>query len=74
MIKRLSYDFLLDRFSQRDVYMNVININDDLLKIILQSLNDKKRIDFLKVFAEHIVNKDKKFIFIFKILNIQTMI
>ena len=50
--------------------MNVINMNNDLLKIILHLLNDKKQMNFLKMFAKYINNKNKKFIFVFKILNV----
>ena len=50
--------------------MNVININNDLLKMILHLLNDKKQMNFLKMFAEHINNKNKKFIFNFETLNV----
>ena len=42
VIECSNYDFLLDRFFQRIVRMNVININNDLLKMILHSLNDEK--------------------------------
>ena len=70
VIKRLNYDFFLDRFFQRIVYMNVINMNDNSLKMILHSLNDEKRMNFLKVSGKHINNKNKKFVFIFEILNV----
>ena len=50
--------------------MNVIKININLLKIILYSLNDEKRMSFLKIFTKHVSNKNKKFIFVFKILNV----
>ena len=50
--------------------MNAVNMNNDSLKIILHSLNDEKRMNFLKMFAEHINNKNEKFIFVFKILNV----
>ena len=50
--------------------MNVISINNDLLKIILHSLNNEKRMNFLKIFAEHINNKNEKFVFIFETLNV----
>ena len=50
--------------------MNVININDDLLKMILHSLNNKKRMNFLKMFAKHINNKNEKFVFVFETLNV----
>ena len=42
VIERLNHDFFLNRFFQRIVYMNVVNMNDDLLKMILHSLNDEK--------------------------------
>ena len=70
VIERSNYDFLLDRFFQRIVRMNIININDDSLKMILHSLNDEKRMNFLKVPAEHINNKNEKFVFVFKTLNV----
>ena len=70
VIERSDHDFLLNRFFQRIVCINVVNINDDSLKMILYSLNDEKRMNFLKMFAEHINNKDKKFVFVFKTLNV----
>ena len=70
VIKRLNYDFLFDRFFQRIARMNIVNINNDSLKMILHSLNNEKRMNFLKVFAKHINNKNKKFVFVFKILNV----
>ena len=42
VIKRLNHDFFLDRLFQRIIYINVINMNNDSLKIILYSLNNKK--------------------------------
>ena len=42
VIKCLNHDFLLDRFFQRIARINVINMNNDLLKMILHLLNDKK--------------------------------
>ena len=42
VIKRSDHDFLLDRFFQRIVYMNVVNMNNGSLKIILHSLNNEK--------------------------------
>ena len=70
VIERLNHDFLLNRFFQRIVCMNIVNINDNLLKIILHLLNNEKRMNFLKMFAEHINNKNEKFVFIFEILNV----
>ena len=42
VIERFDHDLFLDRFFQRIVHMNVVNINNDSLKMILHSLNDKK--------------------------------
>ena len=50
--------------------MNIININNDSLKVMLHSLNNEKRMNFLKIFAKYVNNKDKKFVFIFKTLNV----
>ena len=70
VIKRSDHDFFLNRFFQRIAYINVVNINNDSLKIILHSLNDEKRMNFLKMFAKHINNKDEKFVFVFETLNV----
>ena len=42
MIERSDHDFFFNRFFQRIICMNVINMNNDLLKMILYSLNDEK--------------------------------
>ena len=42
VIEHLNHDFLLDRFFQRIARINVINMNDDSLKMILHSLNNEK--------------------------------
>ena len=42
VIKRSDHDFFLNRFFQRIVCMNIINMNNDSLKMILHSLNDEK--------------------------------
>ena len=70
VIKHSDHDFFLDRFFQRIARINVINMNNNSLKIILHLLNNEKRMNFLKMSAEHINNKNKKFIFIFKTLNV----
>ena len=70
VIERSDHDFLLDRLFQRIACMNVINMNDDSLKMILHSLNGEKRMNFLKMSAEHISNKDEKFVFVFETLNV----
>ena len=70
VIERSNHELLFNRFSQRIIRMNVVNRNDDSLKMMLHSLNDEKRMSFLKVFAEHISNKNEKFVFVFKTLNV----
>ena len=47
-LQRSNYDFLFNYFIQRIACINIININDNLLKIILHSLNNKKRMSFFK--------------------------
>ena len=42
VIERSDHDFFFDRFFQRIVYMNVINMNNDSLKMILHLLNNEK--------------------------------
>ena len=42
VIKRLNHDLFFNHFFQRIARMNVVNINNDLLKMILHSLNDEK--------------------------------
>ena len=70
VIKRSNYKLLFNRFFQRIIRINAVNMNDNSLKIILHLLNDQKRMNFLKIFAEHISNKDEKFVFVFKTLNV----
>ena len=70
VIERSDYDFLFNRFFQRIVCINVVNININSLKMILHLLNDKKRMNFLKMSAKHVNNKDKKFVFVFETLNV----
>ena len=45
-------------------------MNNKSLKMILHSLNNKKYINFLRIFAEYVNNKDEKLMFIFKTLNV----
>ena len=59
-----------NRLFQRIACMNVININDDLLNMMLHLLNNEKRMSFLKISAEHVNNKNEKFVFNFEILNV----
>ena len=73
VVKRLNHELLLKRFFQHAVYMSFININDESFEMILHFLNKEKRMNFLKVPAEHISNK-KRSMFAMKSLNVQTMI
>ena len=70
VIKRLNHELLLNRFFQHITRMNAVNMNNDSLKMMLYSLNNEKRINFLRIFAEHVNNKDEKFVFIFETLNV----
>ena len=70
MIKRSNHELLFNRFFQRIVRMSVINMNNDSVKIMLHSLNDEKRINFLRIFAKYVNNKNEKFVFVFKTLNV----
>ena len=70
VIERSDHDLLFNHLFQRIACMNAVNMNDDSLKMILHSLNDEKRINFLKMPAKHINNKDEKFVFVFKTLNV----
>ena len=70
VIERSNHELFLNRFFQRIVRMNVVNMNNNSLKMMLHSLNDEKRINFLKISAEHVSNKNEKFVFVFKTLNV----
>ena len=70
VVKCSDHELLLKRFFQHVVRMNFININNKLFKMILHSLNEKKRMNFLKMFVEHVSNKEKKLMFAMKFLNV----
>ena len=70
VVKRSDHEFLLKRLFQRAARMSSINMNDKSFKIILYSLNEKKRVSFLKMPAEHVSNKEKKSMFAMKSLNV----
>ena len=70
VMKRSDHELLLRRPFQRAARMNFINMNDKLFEMILHSLNKKKRVNFLKMPAEHISNKEKKSMFAMKSLNV----
>ena len=57
VMKRSDHELLLKRFFQRAARTSFININNKLFKRILHFLNEKKRMNFLKVFAEYVSNK-----------------
>ena len=63
VIEKLNYKFFLKRFFQNIVRMSAVNINNNSLKIILYSLNNKKRVNFLKVLAKYFSNKKIRFRF-----------
>ena len=70
IVKRSDHKLFLKRFFQCTIRMNFVNINNKFFKIMLHSLNEKKRINFLNVFVEHVNNKNKKTMFAMKILNV----
>ena len=70
VVKRSNHELLLKRFFQGAARMNSINMNNESFKIILYFLNEKKRMNFLRMPAEHVSNKEKKSMFIMKSLNV----
>ena len=70
VVKRSDHEFFLKRFFQRAARMSSINMNDESLEMILHSLNEKKRVSFLKVPAEHVSNKEEESMFAMKSLNV----
>ena len=70
VVKRSNHELLLKRSFQRIARMSSINMNNKSFKMILHSLNEKKRMSFLKVSAEHVNNKEKESMFAMKFLNV----
>ena len=70
VVKPSDHELLLKRSFQRAAYMNSINMNNESFEIILHSLNEEKRMNFLKVSAVHINNKEKESMFTMKSLNL----
>ena len=70
VVKRLDHELLLERFFQRVICMNSINMNNESFEMILHSLNKEKRMNFLKMFVEHINNEEEKLMFTMKFLNV----
>ena len=60
VVKRSDHELFLKKLFQRAARMSSINMNNESFEIILHSLNEKKRMSFLKVSAEHVSNKEKK--------------
>ena len=69
-VKHSDHKFLLKSFFQRAARMSSINMNNESFEMILYSLDKKKRVSFLKMFTEHIINKEKKSMFAMKPLNV----
>ena len=59
IIKRSDHELLLKRSFQRAARMSFINMNNESFEITLHLLNEKKRMSFLKMPAEHVSNKKK---------------
>ena len=70
VVKRSDHELLLRKSFQRAARMSSINMNNKSFEMILHSLNDKKRMSFLKVSIEHINNKKEKSMFAMKSLNV----
>ena len=70
VVKRSDHELFLKRFFQRAARMSSININDESFEMILHSLNEKKRVSFLRMPVEHVSNKEKESIFAMKSLNV----
>ena len=70
VIKRSDHELFLKRFFQRVARINSINMNNELLKMILHSLNKEKWMNFLKMLVKYISNKEEKFVFAMKFSNV----
>ena len=70
VVKRSDHELLLEKFFQRAARMSSINMNNESFEMILHSLNEKKRVSFLKMPAEHVSNKEEKLMFAIKSLNV----
>ena len=66
VMKRSDHELLLKKFFQRAARMSFTNINNKSFEIILHFLNKKKRMSFLKMFAEYVSNEKEKFVFAIK--------
>ena len=59
VVKRSNYELFLERFFQRAAYISSINMNDEFLKMILHSLNEKKQMNCLRMLTEYVNNKEE---------------
>ena len=70
VVKRSDHELFLERSFQRAAYMSSINMNDESFKMILHSLNEKKRVSFLKMSVEYVSNKEEETVFAMKFSNV----
>ena len=70
VVKLSDPELLLKRFFQRVAHISFININDESFEMILHSLNEKNWVNFLRMSAEHVNNKEEKLMFAMKSLNV----
>ena len=70
VMKYFNHELFVKRFFLRVARMSFVNINNEFLEIMLHSLNDEKRMSFLKILAEYVSNKEKDFVFIVNSLNV----
>ena len=70
VVKHSDHELFLKRLFQCVARMSFINMNNKSFEMILHSLNEKKRMNFLKMSAEHVSNKKEKSMFAIKSLNV----
>ena len=70
VMKRSDHELFLKRSFQRAAHMSSINMNNESFEMILYFLNEKKRVSFLKMSAEHVSNKKEKLMFAMKSLKV----
>ena len=56
VVKISDHELPLKTLFQRVICVSFININNESLKIVLHFLNEKKRMNFLRIFVENINN------------------
>ena len=70
VMKCSDHELFKKKLFQHTIDMSFININDKSFEMILYSLNKEKRVNFSKIFAEHVNNKEEKSVFAMKFLNV----